>query len=169
MHFGRSGLNRWDSPDKSYGVFYAAESWQGAFMESVLHDPKAKTVLESDLAKRSIALITTSVDLRVVDLSDVKTLRGLEITESESQGAYSESQAISKAIYSAGWDVHAIRYASRLDPGQSCLALFDFPGGHLFFHDLGSLLSDFNRNLVSSVFRAYGIRLVADLPESLTN
>jgi RES domain len=70
IYFGRSGLNRWDSPDGDYGVMCAAESWQGALMESVLHDPTTKIVLESELAKRSIALISTSIDLRVVDLSD---------------------------------------------------------------------------------------------------
>jgi hypothetical protein len=162
IYFGRSGLNRWDSPDASYGVLYAADTWQGALMESVLHDPKTKIVLESELAKRSMALITASIDLRTVDLSDGKTLRALEITESETQGAYSESQGISKAVYSAGWSVNGIRYASRLDPNLSCLALFDFPPEQLFLHDLGGLLSNFNRNLVSSMLRAYEIRLVDD-------
>jgi hypothetical protein len=66
-------------------------------------------VLESELAKRSIALISTSIDLRVVDLSDGKTLRALGITEGETQGTYLESQGISKAVFSAGWNVNGIR------------------------------------------------------------
>jgi RES domain len=162
VYFGRNGLNRWDSPDGDYGVMYAAESWQGALMESVLHDPTTKIVLESELAKRSIALVSTSIDLRVVDLSNGKTLRALGITESETQGTYLKSQGISKAVYSAGWNVNGIRYASRLDPALSCLALFDFPPGQMFLQDLGNLLSSFNRNLMSSMLRAYGIRLVDD-------
>jgi hypothetical protein len=36
-------------------------------MESVLHDPTMKIVLESELAKRSIGLISTSINLRVVE------------------------------------------------------------------------------------------------------
>jgi hypothetical protein len=43
-------------------------------------------VLESELAKRSIALISTSIDLRVVDLSDGKMLRALGITEGRDSG-----------------------------------------------------------------------------------
>jgi RES domain len=149
---------------------YGAESWQGALMESgVLHDPTTKIVLESELAKRSIALISTSIDLRVVDLSDGKTLRALGITESETQGTYLESQGISKAVFSAGWNVNGIRYASRLDPALSCLALFDFPPGQMFLQDLGNLLSSFNRNLMSSMLRAYGIRLVDDSSTSLVS
>ena len=167
IYFGRGGLNRWDCPDKSYGVMYAAESWQGAFMESVLHDPKTKILLESELAKRSIAAISTSLDLRLIDLSAGETLRTLEITETETQGTYGESQAISKAVYSAGWKVHGIRYASRLDPALRCLALFDFPSAQILVRDLGPLLSSFNRNLVSSMLRVYGIKLIEDLPESL--
>jgi RES domain len=148
---------------------YISESWQGAVMESVLHDPTAKIVLESELAKRSMALISTSIDLRTVDLSDGKTLRALGLTESETQGTYLESQGISKAVYSAGWNANGIRYASRLDPALPCLALFDFPPGQMFLHDLGNLLSSFNRNLVSSMLRAYGIRLVDDLSTSLAS
>jgi hypothetical protein len=146
---------------------YAAESWQGALMESVLHDPTTKIVLESELAKRSIGLISTSINLRVVDVSDGKTLRALRVTESETKGAYAESQAISKGIYSAGWNVNGIRYASRLDPALLCLALFDFPAEQVFVQDLGNLLSSFNRNLVSSMLRDYGIRLIDDSSASL--
>jgi RES domain len=146
---------------------YAAESWQGALMESVLHDPTTKIVLESELAKRSIGLISTSINLRVVDVSDGKTLRALRVTESETKGAYAESQAISKGIYSAGWNVNGIRYASRLDPALPCLALFDFPAEQVFVQDLGNLLSSFNRNLVSSMLRDYGIRLIDDSSASL--
>jgi hypothetical protein len=168
IYFGRSGLNRWDSPGGDYGVMYVAESWQGALMESVLHDPTTKIVLESELAKRSIGLISTSINLRVVDVSDGKTLRALKVTESETKGgAYAESQAISKGIYSAGWNVNGIRYVSRLDPSLPCLALFDFPAEQVFVQDLGNLLSSFNRNLVSSMLRDYGIRLIDDSSASL--
>ena len=109
-------------------------------------------------------LISTSLDLRLIDLSVGKTLRTLQITETQTQGTYEESQAISKAVYSAGWNVHGIRYASRLDPVLGCLALFDFPSAQIPIIDLGPLLSGFNRNLVSSMLRAYGIRLIEDLP-----
>src|SRR5258708_17364609 len=113
--------------------------------------------------------MSSLVELRVVDLSDGKTLRALGITASETQGTYLESQGISKAVLYAGWNVNGIRYASRLDPALSCLALFDFPPGQMFLHDLGNLLSSFNRNLLSSMLRAYGIRLVDDSSTSLVS
>ena len=163
VYFGRSGTNRWDSPDKSYGVMYAGESWQGALMESVLHDPKTKVVLESELAKRSMALFTTATALRVIDLTDGVVLRALALTETETKGPYSVSQAISEGVYSAGWIVHGVRYASRLDPKLACLALFEFPEERIIVQGLGALLSDFNRSLVGSMLDTYRIRLIFDL------
>lgn len=91
---------------------YAGESWQGAFMESVLHDPKTKVVLESELAKRSMAIFTTATALRVIDLTDGAVLRALALSETETKGPYSVSQAIPEGVYSAGWIVHGVRYAS---------------------------------------------------------
>jgi len=64
---------------------YAGETWQAAFMESVLHDPSAKTVLHSQLQKRSMALLRTTAPLRLVDISDGVVLRALELTESETK------------------------------------------------------------------------------------
>jgi RES domain len=160
VYFGRSATNRCDSPDGSYGVLYLGESWRAAFMESALHDPTAKVVVEADLATRSMALMSSTVDLRVVDVADGITLRALGISATNTQGPYSESQAISKAIYSAGWNVRGIRYRSKLDNGLICLALFDFPATHLPLHDLGNLVSGFNRNLVAAMLRAYNIALI---------
>jgi hypothetical protein len=39
----------------------------------------------------------------------------------------------------------------------------------MFLHDLGNLLSSFNQNLLSSMLRAYGIRLVDDSSTSLVS
>lgn len=164
IFFGRSGTNRWDAPDKSYGVMYAGETWQAAFMESVLHEPSKKRVLESELEKRSISLVKTSTALRLVDLSDGTVLRGLELTESDTKAfPYAAPQGISKAIYTAGWNIHGIRYASRLEPRLTCLALFDFPEDLIYVHDLDLLLASGNQGLVSSILNQYQIHLIKDL------
>ena len=164
VFFGRSGRNRWDSPDKSYGVMYAGETWQAAFMESVLHDPSTKTVLHSQLLKRSMALLRTTTPLRLVDISDGLVLRALELTESETKAIpYEKPQWISKAIYTAGWNVHGIRYTSRLDSKLGCLALFDCPDDMLAVHDLEPLVAPANQGMVRSILSQYQIRLINDL------
>jgi len=164
VFFGRSGKNRWDSPDKSYGVMYAGETWQAAFMESVLHDPRTKIVLESVLEKRSIALLKTTVPLRLVDLSDGTVLRALQLTESDTQAfPYETPQRISNAIHTAGWNVQGIRYARRLDPKLACLALYDCPEEMIVVHDLDPLLAPGNQGLLCFILDQYQIRLIKDI------
>jgi RES domain len=134
-------------------------------MESVLHEPTQRRVLESELQKRSMALLTTSTALRLVDLSDGAVLRALGISETDTKSyPYLRSQGISKAIYLAGWDIHGIRYASRLEPKLACLALFDCPDGFVSSHDLDGLLSPGNQGLVHSILGQYQIHLINDLP-----
>jgi hypothetical protein len=88
-------------------------------MESVLPEPTQRRVLESELQKRSMTLLTTSTALRLVDLSNGAVLRALGISETDTKSyPYLRSQEISKAIYlagQAGWDIHGIRFASRLE------------------------------------------------------
>jgi RES domain len=93
-------------------------------------------------------------------VTDGRVLRALGLTESDTKGEYSESQAISAAIHGAGWNVHGICYASRLEPKLKCVALFDFPSAEIFALDLGALSSDANRNLASSMLEEYSIRLI---------
>jgi hypothetical protein len=167
VFFGRSGKNRWDSPDQSYGVMYAGETWQGAFMESVLHDPVKKRVMESELEKSSMALLKTTAPLRLIDVSETKVLRALEISESDTKAAkYGMPQSISKAIHTAGWNVHGIRYASRLAPAYACLALFDCPVDMIAVHDLEPLLAPANDGLVRSILAQYEIQLVDDIAKA---
>jgi len=161
VFFGRNCNYRWDAPDKSYGVMYAGETWQAAFMESVLHDPHRKIIIEADLEKRSMALLNTTIPLRLVDLSDGRVLRELGLTSSDTQTfPYTTTQEISKAINTAGWKVHGIRYASRLDPDLACLALFDFPENMVSVHDLDLLVAPANQGLVCSILDQYKIGLI---------
>jgi hypothetical protein len=164
IYFGRNSVYRWDAPDQSYGVLYAGESWQGAFMESVLHDPTQRIVLQSELKKRSMAFIKTATPLRLVDLSEGVVLRALGLSEADTKGyPYTRSQEISKAIQMAGWNIHGIRYASRLEPKLACLALFDCPDGFVNALDLDELLAPGNQGLVRSMLNQYQIHLINDL------
>jgi RES domain len=164
VFFGRTGKYRWDSPNHTYGVLYVGESWEAAFLESVLHDPVKKTVLKSELEKRSMGLLKTNTPLQLIDLSDGTVLRDLGLTESETQArAYKKTQGISEAIHDAGWNVHGIRYASRLDPNRLCMALFDCPTGMIAVNDLEPLLAPSNDGLLRFTLKHYRIPLIEDL------
>jgi hypothetical protein len=144
---------------------YAGETWEAAFLETVLHDPVKKTVLESELERRSMALLKPRVPLQLIDLSDGEVLRALELTESDTKAcSYETPQKISEAIHAAGWGIHGIRYASRLDPKCACLALFDCPVEMIAVNDLGPLLAAANGGLLRFTLKKYRIQMIDDIP-----
>lgn len=61
-YFGRSGANRFDAPDRSYGTCYCGFDLQTAIAETVLHDlcPQSGVfeVAQSDLASRHLVRFT---------------------------------------------------------------------------------------------------------------
>lgn len=69
LFFGRTGSNRFDDPLRRYGVLYAAERGEGAFIETFGRSPGVNVVSRSQLADRSIALIEAARPLRFVDLT----------------------------------------------------------------------------------------------------
>lgn len=55
IFYGRMASYRFDSPGKDYGVLYAAEAIEGAFVETFLRDPNKDFVDSIDLESRRVA------------------------------------------------------------------------------------------------------------------
>lgn len=124
LYFGTSGDNRFDDPDRSYGVCYAARSLEGAFAETCLREVGATLVSMAMLATRSVTTITITAELHLVELHGPGLAR-LGATALASSGAYDVSQPWSSAIYQHGAIVDGITYLSNHDNGERCVALFD--------------------------------------------
>jgi len=124
LYFGASGDNRFDDPERRYGVCYAARSLEGAFAETCLREVGATLVPLSRLVGRSVTLLTVAAELRLVELHGPGLVR-LGATAAVSSGTYEVSQPWSRAIHNHPSNVDGIVYRSNHDNGELCVALFE--------------------------------------------
>ena len=125
IHFGRSGLHRFDSPDGSYGVLYAGRDEYCAFIETFTRAAGSTTITTAELKNRCLSELKAARTLRLVDLTQSGTLVRLGADSRLFSGDYAVSQAWSKALYDHPLKVDGLLYPSRLDPVRHALALFE--------------------------------------------
>jgi len=123
-NFGRTGGARFDAPDGSYGVCYLGLDDAGAFVETILRDQDLRGVAYSDLARRAIADGVFARTVRLVALGG-SGLRRLRITAGTVYTTYRVTQAWSRALWAHPDRPDGLRYRSRFDDDQHCVALFD--------------------------------------------
>src|SRR4051812_30325509 len=156
LHFGVSGDNRFDDPDKRYGVCYSARSLQGAFAETCLREVGARLVPLSRLAGRSATTLRTVTELRFVELHGPGLAR-LGATAAVSSGTYDVSQPWSRALHAHPAAVDGIVYRSNHDNGELCVALFDRCRDRLVEAGRDELLAD--RAALGQLLDAYKVGL----------
>ncbi len=139
LHFGREGRNRFDAPQGEFGVLYAAESPEGAFVETCIRErPAGNLFVMSYFQERKLAEISFPAPLRLVDLAGP----GLSLLRADNRlttGSYRAAQRWSRAFWSHADCPDGILYRSRFNPSLRCLALFDRAGSSCSTRDLGSL------------------------------
>ena len=69
LHFGRHASNRFDAPDRAFGVMYAASDPYGAFVETFGHSTGIRIVTLSALQERGVARLHLRRSMRLVDLT----------------------------------------------------------------------------------------------------
>jgi hypothetical protein len=114
--WGRTGDNRFDAPSRAYGVLYAAETFDGALIET-FGDVSPKTVSVNSLAVRGVATVSPIRELQLVDLAGVGLSRlGLHARICTDDHAI--SQAWSHALWEHPLQPDGIWYAARHDANQ---------------------------------------------------
>ncbi len=141
LYFGTSRDNRFDDPDGSYGVCYAARTLRGAFAETCLRDVGASFVPLSRLAARSATELHVTGELRLVELYG-RGLARLGATAAVTSGTYDVSQPWSRAVYTHPMQVDGIVYRSDHDNDELCVALFDRCRDRVSEGDRRELLAD---------------------------
>lgn len=125
IHFGKTGLHRFDSPDGSYGVLYAGRDEYCAFIETFARAAGSTTITTTELKNRCVAELRAARPLRLVDLTQSGTLLRLGADARLFSGDHASSQAWSKAFYDHPFKIDGLLYPSRLDPARHALALFE--------------------------------------------
>jgi RES domain len=126
VYFDRSDRGRFNAPDGSYGVLYAAEAVAGAFAETFLRTP-GRTVLPHDLlAAKGYVRFKVKRPVRLIRFAGPGLARvGATAEVSHRSQPYDVPQAWSKALHDHPAMADGIAYTARHDDEALCIALFD--------------------------------------------
>jgi len=146
LFFGRLVRNRFDAPDKSFGVLYLAREPHGAFIETFGRDRDGFGVLGwSDLQSRSLTQVESREPLVLVDLSGAGLARG----------DHSMSRSWSAALYRHPSSPDGIAYRCRHDPDRVAVAVFDRVAPRLSTIPLGRFSEWKLRSVLRHLLDAY--------------
>ncbi|MGB3541041.1 MAG: RES family NAD+ phosphorylase [Mesorhizobium sp.] len=126
IYFDRSTTGRFNAPDGSYGVLYAAKEPAGAFAETFLRTP-GRTLIDMDLLERKAYVrLVASRKLALVRLAGPGLARlGATAEVAHSGLPYDVAQAWSAALFAHPISADGIAYHARHDDAELCYALFD--------------------------------------------
>ena len=161
LHFGKSRKHRFDDPEGQYGVLYAGASWLGAFIETAGHHTGRSFVTTSWLEKRAVSEIRPRRKLRLVDLRG-RGLARLKADARLSSGEHGLSQEWSRALWSHPAKPDGICYASRHDPKQVSVALFERARADLKPRLIGCLGARNMDTMVAQALDHYELGLIPD-------
>ncbi|MEO6784258.1 MAG: RES family NAD+ phosphorylase [Bradyrhizobium sp.] len=119
----RVAINRFDAPDRSYGVLYVAATPDGAFAESIGRTPR---LFRSDDELAALRMTTFELvrDLRVVDLHGGEAVGAIGATGVVGVGPQSLARLWSRALQAHPEKPDGIEYRCRHNSDELALALF---------------------------------------------
>lgn len=129
VYFSREARYRFDAPDGSYGVMYAALDFTTCFAEvllrdSLLADPKP-TLFESDLARLVVATLgPVRRRLRLARLLGPMPNLGID-AQISTYHDYSVTQVWSKVLHDHSSFVDGLLFASRMNSPALSVAIFE--------------------------------------------
>lgn len=156
--WGRTGDNRFDSPAGEYGILYAAEHFDGAFIEA-FGDVSPKSVSVNALTVRGVARVIPQSELQLVDLAEAG-LSQLGLDARICTDDHALPQEWSHALWAHPSRPHGIWYAARHDAGQRSVALFDRAAAAVTVTAVGGLMDAPQRDLTAKAIEKYGFALL---------
>lgn len=126
IYFDKSEMGRFNSPDGTYGVLYAAKTTKGAFAETFLRSP-GKTVIDAGLLRnKAYVSLIAKRDLILIQMAGPGLARiGATAEVTHSGLPYTVPQTWSAALLRHRMLADGIAYHSRHDDSELCYALFD--------------------------------------------
>jgi hypothetical protein len=118
---------RFDSAFGAFGVLYAAEQFEGAFVETILRNPQLTFVSQNYVTLRGVTELACSRELRLVDMHG-RGLSRIGTTNALSTGPYAPCRAWSDYLYFHRARPDGMAYMSRHNPLQICYAIFERSG-----------------------------------------
>jgi len=126
IFFDTSTTGRFNAPDGSHGVLYAAKEIAGAFAETFLRTP-GRTLIDADLlGRKAYVRLAATRRLKLIRLAGPALAR-LGATAEVTHGGlpYDVPQAWSAALFRHPVGADGIAYTGRHDDTELCHAFFD--------------------------------------------
>ena len=158
LFFGKTGSSRFDDPLGRYGVLYAADNSDGAFIETFGRSPGLNVVSRRQLADRSVALIDATRPLRLVDLTG-PGLAHIGATGSLASGPHPVAQAWSRALWGHPSRPEGLLFRARHDPSCLTVAIFSRAARAIRATPQGALMDASVRPLLAAALRRYNFVL----------
>lgn len=127
----RMATNRFDSPNRHYGVLYVAATRDGAFAQSVGRVPRIFRS-NDELAALRITTLALTRDIRVVDLHGGAAVGTIGVTGVVGVSPQSLARRWSQALHDHPDMPDGIEYRCRHNSDELALALFDRVGETVF-------------------------------------
>ncbi|WP_317851846.1 RES family NAD+ phosphorylase [Xanthomonas citri] len=137
LYFGNAALNRYDDPNKVYGVLYLAFDINTALMESMFHKHKwhrrvGRSVSLTEVNSRLVRAVGVLSGIRLANLNAPDTIArvfGLNLGQISSRN-YRHTHSISTRVYQdldsfGNPRFDGILYPSRNNYPGNCVALFN--------------------------------------------
>lgn len=160
LYFGKSGANRFDAPAGEFGVLYLGRDAHGAFIETFGHATGTRLVTETELRARELSVVSTSRELRLVDLRGAGLARMGADAELTIGTDYDLAHRWVLAIYNHPRQPDGIVYRARHDPDRVSAAIFDRASPVLTVQSTGSMLDAKHAGLLADILDIYKFGLV---------
>jgi len=135
IFFGRTGDNRFDAPDGSYGVLYAGEDEYCCFIEACGQVTGVPSVSGAYLDQRNRGEITVTQAMILIALSASAGLARIGADGRLIDGSHSAAQRWSAALRKHPTNPAGILYRARHDPAKLAFAIFECSVGVFQVHN----------------------------------
>lgn len=160
VFFGKTGRNRFDSPDGSFGVLYVGFDEHCAFIETFGQSTGIRAVTRRELDQRHLAYLQTTESLTLIDLASTGGLARIGADARLFSGSHAVAQRWSAALRKHPVKPAGLVYPARHDAARKSCALFDLPDSVLTVTRTGSLLDPQRAALLATILDTYNFGLI---------
>jgi len=160
IFFGRTGDNRFDAPDGSYGVLYAGEDEYCCFIETCGQVTGVASVSGAYLDQLNLAEIRMTEAITLIDLSVSAGLTRIGADGRLMDGSHAVAQRWSAALRKHPTNPVGILYRARHDPAKLAFAIFECSVDVFEVTPKGSLRDPQNLKLLGEILDHYQFGLI---------
>jgi hypothetical protein len=155
LFFGRTGGNRFDSPDRSYGVLYAGLDEYCSFIETFGQITGIRTVTSTALEGRHLAHVELLRPMKLIDLSNSGGLARVGADARLFSGSHAVAQRWSAAFREHPIKPDGILYPARHDAARNACAIYECLPSVFKLHTKGCLLEHQHVALLGAILDCY--------------